>query len=59
MKIRKRTAILVFIIICLIALLILVLQRISDDNISVNGNTYYSKEEIEKYIFQSEWDRNP
>ena len=42
-----------------ILLLVLAVQRIDDQDIEIEGNSKYTKEEMLQFIFSSKWDRNP
>ena len=58
----KKSKIIIFITITLIlilVILVLAIQRIEDNDIFIEGNKKYTKEEMIEYIFDSKWDRNP
>lgn len=58
----KKSKIIIFITITLIlilVILVLAIQRIGDNDIYIEGNKKYTKEEMIEYIFESKWDRNP
>lgn len=38
---------------------VLSIQRINDDNIIIEGNEKYTKDEMMDFIFRSDWDKNP
>jgi cell division protein FtsQ len=49
----------ILIAIILIAGAIMASQRISNDDIEIEGNQKYTKEEMIDFIFKSKWDKNP
>ncbi|MBQ1394304.1 MAG: cell division protein FtsQ/DivIB [Lachnospiraceae bacterium] len=57
-----KTKIKVFLILVILLIIlgfIFAMQRIDDNDIVVEGNKKYSKEEMMHYIFTSDWDKNP
>lgn len=58
----KKSKIIIFITVTLVlalVILVLAIQRIDDNDIFIEGNKKYTKEEMIEYIFESKWDRNP
>lgn len=58
----KKSKIVIFIsvtLILILVILVLAVQRIDDNDIFIEGNKKYTKEEMIEYIFDSKWDRNP
>lgn len=58
----KKHKIIIFLVVIILLVLIvavLAMQRIDKDNIEIEGNEKYTKEEMLEYIFKSDWDRNP
>lgn len=61
MRSRKRKLVIAVLLIGLLFAVIGVMafQRIDNNDISIEGNVKYTKEEMIEYIFQSDWDKNP
>lgn len=61
MERKKRKFVIAIVIIMLLvtATGVIAIQRISDNDIVIEGNVKYTKEEMIDYIFKSDWDKNP
>lgn len=61
MEHKKRKFIIAIVIIMLLVIVtgVIAIQRISDNDIVIEGNVKYTKEEMIDYIFKSDWDKNP
>lgn len=58
----RKSKIIIFvmaIVVLILVIAVLAIQRIDKDDIVIEGNEKYTKEEMIEYIFNDEWDRNP
>lgn len=59
---KKKIYIIIFMVLLVIIAAtagILAVQRIDDNDIQIEGNDKYTKEELISYLFEDKWDRNP